>query len=216
VRPAPNTGAVSDMNNSFILGVFLATSMALAGLPAWAAGDAAAGKTKASTCAGCHGIDGNSVNPEWPSLASQNAGYLVKQLKDFKSGDRQNATMAPMAAALSDQDMEDISAYLATQTVKGGAADPALAVLGQSIYRGGIKDRSIPACMSCHAPDGKGTPAAKFPRIAGQHAAYTVNQLKAFRSSARNNDAAQMMRDTAHLMTDDEIVAVSSYMQGLH
>lgn len=204
------------MNNSFIFGVFLATSMALAGLPAWAAGDAAAGKTKASTCAGCHGVDGNSANPEWPSLASQNAGYLVKQLKDFKSGDRQNATMAPMAAALSDQDMEDISAYLASQTVKGGAADPALAVLGQSIYRGGIKDRNIPACMSCHAPDGKGNPAAKFPRIAGQHAAYTVNQLKAFRSSARNNDAAQMMRDTAHLMTDDEIVAVSSYMQGLH
>jgi cytochrome c553 len=204
------------MNNSFIRGVFLATSMALAGLPAWAAGDAAAGKTKVATCAGCHGIDGNSVNPEWPSLASQNAGYLVKQLNDFKSGDRQNATMAPMAAALSDEDMEDISAYLASQTLKGGGADPALAAFGESIYRGGIKDRDIPACMSCHAPAGNGNPAAKFPRIAGQHAAYTMNQLKAFRSGARDNDAAQMMRDTAHLMTDDEIAAVSSYLQGLH
>ena len=204
------------MSNAYVLTVFLAASMVLAGLPARAAGDAEAGKSKAATCAGCHGTDGNSVNPEWPNLAGQNAGYLVKQLKEFKAGDRENATMAPMAAGLSEQDMEDIAAYLTAQTPKGGAADPDLATLGQSIYRGGIKDRDIPACMSCHAPDGGGNQAAKFPAVAGQHAAYTMSQLKAFRSGARNNDPANMMRTTAHLMTDEEISSVSSYMQGLH
>lgn len=202
------------MINKSFLGAFLAVSLSAA-MPL-AAADIEAGKTKSAVCAGCHGADGNSANPEWPTLAGQSPQYMVKQLKDFKAGTRENATMAPMAAALSEEDMEDVAAFYASQNAKGGAANPDMLELGQHIYRGGIKERKISACMACHSPDGSGNPAAKFPNVAGQHAAYSANQLRAFRSGARTNDPEQMMRNTAHLMTDEEIAAVASYMQGLH
>lgn len=183
---------------------------------ALAGGDAAAGKTKSAVCAGCHGATGNSVNPEWPSLAGQGAGYLTKQLKDFKDGKRDNATMAPMAAPLSEQDMEDLSAYFASQTFKQGAADESLVELGQSIYRGGVPSSGVAACIGCHGPDGAGNPAARFPALQGQHAKYVENQLKAFSEGQRANDSAKMMRSVAARMTDKEIRAVASYVQGLH
>jgi len=202
------------MMNKIFLGTFLAVSVTAA-MPL-TAGDIEAGKAKSVTCAGCHGVDGNSANPEWPSIAGQSTAYLIKQLKDFKAGNRENAMMVPMAAALNDQDMEDVAAFYASQKPKGGAANPDMLELGQRIYRGGIKERKIAACMACHSPDGSGNPAAKFPTVAGQHAAYSSNQLKAFRSGARANDPEQMMRNTAHLMTDEEITAVASYIQGLY
>lgn len=183
---------------------------------AFAAGDGAAGKTKSAPCAGCHGMDGNSANPEWPKLAGQHPGYIEKQLKEFKSGDRSNAMMAPMAAPLGEQDIADLAAYYADQPKQMGAADEALVQLGEKIYRGGNPATGVAACIGCHSPTGAGNPAAKFPALGGQHAAYVVNQLKAFQAGERSNDAGKMMRNVAARMTSKEMEAVASYIQGLH
>lgn len=184
--------------------------------PAFAAGDAAAGKAASATCAGCHGADGNSANPEWPKLAGQGAPYLAKQLHDFKGGTRKNATMAPMAMALSEQDMDNLAAYFAGQTVAQGAANEKLVELGQKIYRGGNPASGVSACIGCHGPSGAGNPAAKFPALGGQHTKYVENQLHAFAAGERDNDAGKMMRNIAGKMTEKEIRAVASYVQGLH
>lgn len=181
-----------------------------------AEGDPAAGKAKSAVCAGCHGADGNSVNPEWPKLAGQHQSYIVKQLKDYKSGKRQNATMIGMVATLSDQDIQDLAAYFASQTVKGGEADPDLVVLGEKIYRGGNLGTGLAACMGCHGPGGGGNPAAKFPSLAGQHAQYTTTTLSEFKAEARANDPNNMMRMIAGKMTKKEIEAVASYTAGLY
>jgi cbb3-type cytochrome c oxidase subunit III len=181
----------------------------------WAAGDAAAGKQKSATCAACHGADGNSNNPEWPKLAGQNAAYLIKQLQNFKSGERVNATMNGMAANLSEQDMEDLAAYFSNQEITRGKADPELVEAGQALFRGGDLARGIAACSACHGAQGAGNPAAGFPALAGQHALYLETQLKAFRSMTRANDPGQMMRNIAMKMSDADITAVASYIQGL-
>ncbi len=181
-----------------------------------AAGDPVSGKTKSASCAACHGTDGNSVNPEWPKLAGQHASYLAKQLKDYQSGKRENATMTGMAAALSNQDMEDLAAYFATQSVAPGEADPDLVAIGEKIYRGGNPQTGLAACMSCHGPSGNGNPLANFPAVAGQHAKYAADTLKHFRDETRANDPNQMMRMVAAKMSPKEIEAVASYMAGLH
>ena len=183
---------------------------------AHAAGDAVAGKAKAASCAACHGADGNSANPAWPKLAGQHADYIAKQLAEFKSGARQDPTMSAMAAPLSPQDMADLGAFYATQTIKPGVADETKVALGEKIYRGGNSASGVSACMSCHGPTGAGNPAANFPAVSGQHAAYTAAQLHAFKKGARANDAGQMMRNIAAKMTDAEIEAVSEYIAGLH
>lgn len=183
---------------------------------AQAAGDAAAGKAASATCAGCHGADGNSANPEWPKLAGQGVPYLVKQLHNFKNGDRKNATMAPMAMGLSDQDMDNLATYFSSQTMSQGAAEKDLVEHGQELYRGGNPTTGVAACIGCHGPSGDGNPAAKFPRLAGQHAKYVEIQLHAFKSGERDNDAGKMMRNIASKMTEQEIQAVASYVQGLH
>jgi len=183
---------------------------------AHAAGDPVAGKAKSASCAACHGADGNSVNPLWPKLAGQHASYIMKELHDFKSGARKNSTMSPMAAPLSDDDIANLAAYFSQQTMSIGKADKSLVAEGEKIYRGGNSATGVAACMACHGPDGAGNPAAKFPRLGGQHAKYVVKQLEAFRSGARSNDAGQMMRNIASKMTDHEIKAVASYIQGLH
>ncbi|HSH28565.1 MAG TPA: c-type cytochrome [Thiohalobacter sp.] len=203
------------MNKPFVFAALLSVSAALAAPGALAAGDASVGKEKSGTCVACHGADGNSANPEWPKLAGQHPGYLVKQLKEFKAGERENQTMAPMAAPLSEQDMQDLAAYYAAQQIQYGEADPDLVELGEQIYRGGDKASGVSACMACHGPAGKGNPAANFPALAGQHATYTEIQLEAFRSGARANDYGSMMRNVAARMTDAEIKAVASYIQGL-
>lgn len=196
---------------------YLALSLALVvSGPALATGDAAAGKSKSGICAGCHGVDGNSANPEWPKLAGQNPAYLLKQLKEFKSGKRSNATMSGMAAPLSDQDMEDLSAYYASQTITTGQADAALVDLGEKIYRGGNKKSGVPACMACHGPAGTGNPAAAFPALAGQHAQYTASSLRNFQQEKRANDVNEMMRMSAAKMSQKEIDAVSSFIAGLY
>jgi len=193
----------------------LGTTAALAS-DAGAVGDAAQGQQKAATCAACHGADGNSANPEWPSLAGQHAGYLVKQLQDFKSGERVNAMMSGMAAPLSEQDMLDLAAFYASQSWQAaGTADPEWVDAGELLYRGGDFERDIPACTGCHSPVGGGNPGADYPLVRGQHAKYTELQLHAFRSGERANDPNQMMRQVASKMSDRQIQAIASYLQGL-
>lgn len=182
---------------------------------AFAAGDAAAGQAKAAACAACHGPDGNSFNPEWPKLAGQHPDYIVKQLKDFKAGVRQNPLMSPMAAPLSDQDILDLAAFFSSQKTQLGEADPNLVAAGEKLYRGGNVASGVSACAACHSPTGTGNPAAMFPRVSGQYAAYVAKQLQDFKTGARTNDAGQMMRNIAAKMTNEEIQAVASYMQGL-
>lgn len=197
--------------------VVIAATCALLGsaTAALAAGDATAGKAKSAACAACHGPDGNSTIAQYPKLSGQSADYLVKQLQEFKSGARANPIMLGMVAPLSAQDMEDLAAYFASQPVTRAAADPALAPQGEALFRGGNLSSGIAACSACHGANGAGNPAAKFPAIAAQHADYIQAQLKAFRAMERTNDAGQMMRNITVKMTDPEIKAVASYIQGL-
>lgn len=180
-----------------------------------AAGDAEAGKAKSVTCAACHGVDGNSVAPNFPKLAGQHANYLAKQLAEYKSGDRQNATMNGLAAALSEQDMADLAAYYASLKGSVGEAAEDKVELGETIYRAGNSASGVASCAACHGPTGIGNPMANFPSLSGQHATYTIEQLKYFRDGTRANDAGAMMRGVAKKMTDEEIEAVAEYIQGL-
>jgi cytochrome c553 len=176
--------------------------------------DAAKGEASYNTvCAACHGTGGQSSTPANPKLAGQHAAYINKQLTEFKSGKRANAIMSGMVAALSPEDMLNISAYLAKQTAKPGfAKDKDLVMLGERIYRGGIPERQIPACSGCHSPNGAGIP-DQYPRLAGQHADYTSAQLTAFREGARNNNASMTL--VATKLNNKEIQAVSDYIAGL-
>ncbi|VAW75386.1 Cytochrome c4 [hydrothermal vent metagenome] len=203
------------MNKWLVLAATL--TLATGTVTATAAGDAAAGKAKSGGCAGCHGVDGNSTNPEWPNLAGQHAKYITKQLGDFKTGKtRNNGMMAGIVAALNEQDIENLGAYFASLPGKEGAADESLVEAGQKLYRGGNPATGVAACIGCHGPTGSGNPAANFPSLSGQHATYVGNQLKAFKSGDRKNDAGKMMRSIAGKMSEKEIKAVSSYVQGLH
>lgn len=203
------------MKNWFLVTIGLVISLLLN--PAQAAGDPDAGKTKSAACAACHGVDGNSLNPEWPNLAGQNEKYLSKQLAYFSDGERDNATMKPMAAGLSQQDREDLAAYYAGQTAKIGAASPELVEFGQKLYRSGNAESGVAPCMGCHGPNGTGNPAAGYPALRGQQAKYTENQLHGFAEGKRvNENARKMMQILASRMTNREIRAVASYIQGLH
>ncbi|HMS25852.1 MAG TPA: c-type cytochrome [Burkholderiaceae bacterium] len=166
-----------------------------------------------TVCAACHAPDGNSMIPVNPKLAQQHPEYLVKQLQEFKSGKRSNAIMTGMVAALSEQDMKNIAAWLATKANKPGQAkDKELITMGEKIYRGGIADRQVPACAGCHSPNGAGIPSI-YPRVSGQHADYTALQLNTFRDGSRKNSVA--MTQVAAKMNDREIKAVADYMAGL-
>jgi cytochrome c553 len=176
--------------------------------------DLAKGEASYSTvCAACHGADGNSMIPANPKLAQQHPEYLFKQLKEFKSGKRANAIMSGMVAALSEDDMRNISYWLASKKAKPGfAKDKETVILGERIFRGGIPDRQIAACAGCHSPDGAGIP-TQYPRVAGQHTDYAVAQLVAFRDGVRKNSA--QMTGVAAKMNEREIKAVSDYIAGL-
>ncbi|HIA08542.1 MAG TPA: cytochrome c4 [Chromatiaceae bacterium] len=185
---------------------------------AHAAGDISAGESKAGVCAGCHGPAGVSSNPAWPKLAGQHESYIAAQLADMKSGKkRSDATMGPMAAPLSEQDMLDLGAYFSAQNVSTGqATSQELADAGGRLYRGGNAESMVPACMACHGPNGLGNREAGFPLLAGQHATYTAKALSDFASGVRSNDAAGMMRDIAQRMSKAEVKAVSEFIAGLH
>ena len=166
-----------------------------------------------AVCAACHGADGNSAIAGNPKLAQQHPQYLVKQLQEFKSGQRASAVMSGMAATLSAADIRNVAYWLASRSAKPGfARDKELVLLGERIYRGGLADRQVAACAGCHSPNGAGIP-AQFPRLSGQHADYAVAQLTGFRDGTRNN-SLQMTQVSAR-MNDREIRAVADYIAGL-
>jgi cytochrome c553 len=196
--------------------VSLLLTLGITGL-AQAAGDAAAGQDKVVMCGACHGADGNSAAPNFPKLAGQGERYLLKQLNDIKSGDRSVVEMTGLLNNLSDQDLADISAYYASQKMSVGAADPKLVARGEALFRGGKLNEGMPACTGCHSPDGAGLAAAGFPQIGGQHAGYVAKQLTDFREGNRTNDGDSMiMRGIAAKLSNKDIEAVSSFIQGLH
>jgi len=166
-----------------------------------------------TVCAACHTPTGNSVITLNPKLAGQHPEYIEKQLTEFKSGKRANAVMSGMASMLSEDDMKNLAAYFASQNLTlGQAKTNGAGSLGEKIYRGGIAATNVPACAACHGATGAGLP-KQFPRLAGQHADYTLAQLRTFRTGERAN--APMMMAIATKMTDAEMVAVADYIQGL-
>lgn len=179
------------------------------------AGDAAAGAGKAAVCTACHGANGSSINPEWPNLAGQHESYIAEQLALFKTAARTNALMSPMAAALTEADMQDLGAHFARQTPAGLEADPSIWKAGEKLYRGGDGKRGLPACIACHGPQGKGNAPAKYPALRAQHGVYAYNQLKAFADGTRKTPGNDIMQVVAGKLTDEEMRALASYLQGL-
>ena len=186
-----------------------------------AAGDAEAGQAKAATCVACHGVDGNSAVPTFPKLSGLGHKYLLKQMQDIRDGRRPVALMAGQVDNMTDQDLADIAAFYNAQPRTGGAADPDKVSLGRKVYLGGIAERQVPACSGCHSPTGNGNGPAGYPALAGQYADYVAAQLKMFRkgyedpAGRTNGGEAKIMRTTAFRMSDMEIEAVASYIEGL-
>ena len=196
-------------------------------------GDASKGATLAGTCAACHGLDGNPTDPQYPRIAGQSERYIAHQIALFKSGERNtgmSAVMKPFADMLSAQDARDVGAYYATQTSGAGVADDAVVAdgpykdmkffeIGEQLFMAGDAERGIPACMACHGPDGAGNPGPAYPHVAGQQAAYTQRRLEEYRAGTttqREPHLFNIMAAVANELTDQEIGALSSYLQGLH
>ncbi|NQV86015.1 MAG: cytochrome c4 [Woeseiaceae bacterium] len=195
--------------------------LALANAPIYAeslvTGSAEAGKARALTCGACHGSEGNSSSPMWPNLAGQNAPYIVAQLKAFKDGSRKDPLMSSQAMMLSDDDMANLAVYFESLPAAAQAvANEDLLDRGESLYRGGNLEDKTAACLACHGPTGRGNPAARYPALRGQHAAYTSKQLNDYANSDRTSDGkTRVMRDIATSLNKDDIAALSSYVQGL-
>lgn len=181
-------------------------------------GDAEAGAAKAAVCAACHGADGNSADKQYPKIAGQNEAYIARQLSLYKSGARANPIMMGFAGALTTQDMHDIGAFFATKTVLPGVADEQFVARGEALYRGGDTELGVPACMACHGPDGRGMAGAAWPQLAGQWSDYVSTTLKAWKEGATwGSDAhAQVMPAIAKRLSEADIAALSSYVEGLH
>ena len=199
--------------------------------PTW--GDAKAGQAKAAICAACHGLDGNAMQQNAPRIAGMPERYIADQLHLFKSGQRTSglaAVMVPFASTLSAQDMRNVGAWFASQKPGAGIADDTLITsgpnkgmkfyqIGERMFRGGDAARGIPACMACHGPAGHGNPGPAYPAIAGQHANYTATQLTAYRAGqvlGNGTNANAVMAGVSKYLTDEEIQALATYVQGLH
>lgn len=210
------------MIRSAAMAILLATTViAHAAEGAKSKADPAKGKIVAeSICVACHGADGNSMTSANPHLAGQIEQYIYKQLSNFKATDgkpaaRDNAIMAGMVAALSDEDMRNVAAWFASQKLTPAVAkDESKIAVGQRLWRQGDFKKGIPACAGCHGPAGAGIP-AQYPRLAGQFPEYTAAQLKSFRLGERANDPESMMRTIAAKLSDAEIAAVAEYAAGL-
>jgi len=201
---------------------------------AYAQGNSGAGKTKAAACAGCHGEDGNSMMPSFPKLAGQHQNYLAKQLQAFKSGTRNSPMMAPLAAGLDEQAIQEIATYYSANRIAGNPAPKlpdndddetpaktdeqkkaeltALIAQGSDLYRNGDLSREVSACVACHGPFGEGNKPASFPALHSQHADYLIKSLTDFKSGARSNNPENMMHMIAGKMTDQQIQAVAYYI----
>ena len=232
-QPAGSTATVSPLESAGEVQVASIDATALAALADTQPGDAEAGAAKAAVCAACHGVDGNPSDPQYPRIAGQNERYVARQLALFKSGERTTpmaAIMQPYATPLSAQDMRDIGAYFAGQAGGAGIADDTAITegtyaglkffeVGQKLYRSGDFEREIPACLACHGPAGRGNPGPPYPAVAGQFADYTARQLQLFRDGmamGSGEHANAVMADVAAELTDEEIQALASYIQGLH
>jgi len=208
----------------FVWVLMAIATMAWAGAST-AAGNAANGQTKSAACGACHGMDGNSANPDWPKLAGQIPEYIIKQLHDFKAGRRSNETMSPMAQPLSGQDIEDLAAYFSSQKSTTGEAKAELRARGEQIYLKGKHRPAVTACIGCHGPSGAGNqdwgknlsapPAVLAPAIGGQQAPYVAKQLQDYKNKARTNDVGRVMRDISSRLSDEDILAVAEYITSL-
>lgn len=206
-----------------VSGIFFALTLIAS---PWAlAGDATAGQAKTAACVACHASDGNSPAPNFPKLAGQGEKYLYKQLQDIKSGDRAVPEMTGILDPLTDQDLQDIAAFYADQTMQLSGAKEEKLALGEKIYRAGNLETGVPACIGCHSPSGNGNSPAGYPALGGQYAQYIAKQLRAFRTAAhdpddpagRSNDGDTMvMRGAAARLTDQEIDAVANFIAGLN
>lgn len=207
-------------------GLFAALALLTVATPAaLARGNVEAGAAKAAVCLACHGVNGNSANPEWPNLAGQNAAYVREQLTLFRAGHRNNAVMYPLAMTLTDEDIGDLAAYFAAQTPTGLEADPATYKAGEALYRGGDRARNIPSCASCHGPVGLGNAGSGYPALRAQHAPYTIKQLLDYANDQRYVDLTagtptrsrngHMMSTIAKRLTEADQRNLASYIQGL-
>src|SRR5271154_1015400 len=190
-------------------------SGAIVSTAALPAGSVENGVAKAIVCQACHGANGNSTNPDWPSLAGIGADYIAEQLKNFKDGKRANPVMMPNAMSLSADDMADLGAYFDSLVNTGLEADPSYWQAGQKLYQGGDQARAIPACMACHGPAGRGNEPAKFPALRGQQSAYVVKQLNDYASGTRTTGPNGIMQTIAKRLSNDDIRNLASYMQGI-
>ena len=179
------------------------------------------GEKKAMLCTACHGVE-NSNNPEWPNLSQQSKKYLVEQLHAFRDGIRNNALMSSQAMGLSDEDINDLASYYNNVKSKKGVlpADDSNIELGQKIYRGGIADRAVPACISCHGPNGLGIDRTGYPKISGQHSIYTLSRLKDYKEGYDDRDSVSknysIMSSISFKLSNLEMKALSEYLQGLY
>lgn len=204
-----------------ILSTVAALTMLSAAGGALAAGDAKAGFEKSALCHGCHGEQGFAIAPNFPNLAGQKPGYIIKQVTDFQKNHRYNDTMSPMALSVaSKDDLYDIAAYFSSQKnmkamIPGG--DDGLIKKGKDIFTNGNPKSGLYGCVNCHGPKGRGKSKSNqiFPIIGGQNKDYLVAQLTNFKSGDRKNDPAGMMGDIAKRMTDKEIDAVTEYLSSL-
>lgn len=195
-----------------VLALMLCVSMSI-----FAAEPTATDANKTIVCTACHGQEGNSANPQWPNIAGQHPKYFIKQLNDMKDNAVRDApTMSALAATLSKQDMDDLATYYAKMPIAQGSTPKEFLQRGEQLYRGGDFSKRIAACIACHGPQGKGNAQAGFPVISGQHAAYTVLQLLAFKDGKRKNDLNHIMQDISNRMSQEDMEAVAHYIEGLH
>lgn len=207
---------------AFSLIVLLAAGPALA--ESLVEGSIEAGKEKAATCSACHGAEGNSVNPLWPNIAGQSATYIVEQVTAFRDGasdpetaKRYDPLMSPQSMSLSDEDIRDLAVYFESLPAAAQAvADTSTLSRAERLYRGGDVENGTAACLACHGPTGRGNPAASYPALQGQHAVYTAKQLNDYANGTRTSDGVtRVMRDIAARLSQEDIDALASYVQGL-
>jgi cytochrome c553 len=210
---------IVNMGSGAIMKRFLAltavVSGAFGGSASIGAGNVEAGATKAVVCQACHGANGASQNPLWPSLAGLGSEYIAQQLQLFKDGKRANPVMMPNAAGLTPDDMADLGAYFDSQPSPSLEADPSYWKAGEKLYRGGDPVRAIPACMACHGATGRGAQAAKFPSLHGQQSVYVSKQLHDYASGARTTGAGNIMQTIAKRLSEDDMRNVAAYVQGI-
>lgn len=204
-----------------IRSILLLAMLLMASCWAGAEGNVYSGRSLSEPCVACHQTDGNSQNDLYPSIAGQHENYLLTHLKAIQSGDRSVPLMGGQLDNLTTQDLQDLAAYYASQTAALGGSDnnnQSELMLGEAIYRGGIMDKGVAACIACHAPQGNGNVLAGYPRLSGQLPGYTIQALKAYRESMRGDGVANgfIMQQLANGLSDREIEAVANYIYGLH